>query len=98
MYVTIQDTGEGIPESLHEIIFDRFTQNIGDLHEKHNSSGLGLALVKSLVELQGGKIWIEKEYKEGCKITFSLPIVILDDMEPILYKAIGYSEYNLEFI
>ena len=98
MYVTIQDTGEGIPESLHEIIFDRFTQNIGELHEKHNSSGLGLALVKSLVELQKGKIWIEKEYKEGCKITFSLPIVILDDMEPILYKTMGYSEYNLEFI
>lgn len=98
MYVTVQDTGEGIPESLHETIFDRFTQNIGALHEKYNSSGLGLTLVKSLVELHQGKIWIDKEYKEGCKITFSLPRVILDNMEPILYKAMGYSEYNLEFM
>ncbi len=98
LYVSIQDTGEGIPEELHEIIFQRFTQNKGKFHGKNSSSGLGLALVKSLVELQQGSIWIDKEYKEGCKIIFSLPLIVLDGMEPILYKNMGYSEYNIEFI
>lgn len=62
----MQDTGEN-SEELHEVIFDRFTQNKGELHQKNNSSGIGLGLVKSLVELQQGKIWIDKEYKKGVK-------------------------------
>ena len=98
MYVTVQDTGEGIPEILHETIFNRFIQNKGELHEKYNSSGLGLALVKSFIELQQGSIWIDKEYQDGCKITFSLPITKLEDAETIVYKTINYSEYNIEFL
>ena len=98
IYITVQDTGEGIPEELHEAIFGRFIQNKGELHQKYNSSGIGLALVKSLAELQQGRIWIDKEYKKGCKMIFSLPRIVLDHMEPILYNNMGYSEYNIEFI
>ncbi|WP_180270811.1 sensor histidine kinase [Sporanaerobium hydrogeniformans] len=98
LYITVQDTGEGIPEALHEVIFNRFTQNWGELHQKYNSSGIGLELVKSLVGLHKGNIWIDKSYKEGCKITFSLPITSIDNMEPILTKNTAYSEYNLEFM
>ena len=98
IYITVQDTGEGIPEELHEAIFGRFIQNKGELHQKYNSSGIGLALVKSLAELQQGRIWIDKEYKKGCKMIFSLPRIVLDHMEPILYNNMGYSECNIEFI
>ena len=98
IYITVQDTGEGIPEELHEAIFGRFIQNKGELHQKYNSSGIGLALVKSLAELQQGRIWIDKEYKKGCKMIFSLPSIVLDHMEPILYNNMGYSECNIEFI
>lgn len=98
IYVTLQDTGEGIPEVLHESIFNRFTQNKGEYHEKYNSSGIGLALVKSLVELQQGSIWIDKEYKDGCKIIFTLPINILEGVDTVLYKNMDYNEYYIEFV
>lgn len=77
--VSVQDTGIGIPGELHNIIFNRFVQNKSALHKKHDGSGIGLSLVKSLVELQNGSITIDKEYTNGCKLIFCLPLITVEN-------------------
>jgi len=78
--VSVQDTGIGIPEELHDVIFNRFVQNKSALHKNHDGSGIGLALVKSLVELQHGSITIDTEYRAGCKFVFCLPFVTIKNV------------------
>jgi signal transduction histidine kinase len=61
----VSDTGIGIPESKHSIIFDSFTQVDSTATRKYSGSGLGLAIVKRLVEILNGKIWFASKVGEG---------------------------------
>ena len=70
---TISDTGIGIPTEKHAEIFEPFTQSDGSSTRKHGGSGLGLAVCRQLVELMGGKIWVESEPGKGSSFYFSLP-------------------------
>ena len=72
--VSIRDTGPGIPASEQEKIFEKFYQVTQDGGLKTKGTGLGLAICKALVELQGGKIWVES--KEGCGSTFSFTLPV----------------------
>lgn len=63
-YIRITDTGEGIPEESIEAIFDRFGQADITSTRKYEGTGIGLALVKELVHLHGGKINVESRYIE----------------------------------
>jgi len=56
-------------------IFEKFQQISGSYLKENKGTGLGLFIVKSLVELHQGKIWVESEVGEGSKFTFTLPIV-----------------------
>ncbi|MEQ8199093.1 MAG: ATP-binding protein [Clostridiaceae bacterium] len=64
--ITIEDTGIGINEDKLNIIFDRFRQ-IDKSFTRNEGSGIGLSLVKSLVEMQGGTILVESKYGAGTK-------------------------------
>jgi len=68
VYLSVKDTGEGIPEQHLPSIFGRFS-HVGD---KPGGSGLGLALVKRLVEAQGGQVSVESRPGEGSTFTFAL--------------------------
>ena len=70
----INDTGIGIPEVYHEVIFERFRQVENEKTRKYGGNGLGLTISKNLIELMGGKIWLESEPDEGSTFYFSLPI------------------------
>jgi PAS domain S-box-containing protein len=61
----VSDTGIGIPEAKHPIIFDSFTQVDSTATRKYSGSGLGLAIVKRLVEILNGKIWFKSRVNEG---------------------------------
>ena len=61
--VSVSDTGPGIAPDDHERLFDEFQQRAGI--EQREGTGLGLALSKRLVELHGGRIWVESELGEG---------------------------------
>jgi len=74
LVVRISDTGIGIPAEEQEKIFQPYYQIHRDGEGKQTGSGLGLAITKSLVELHGGKIWLESVVGEGSTFTFSLPI------------------------
>lgn len=70
----VNDTGIGISEADQENIFQPFMQ-IGKFESKeHQGTGLGLNLVKSFVEMHGGKLWLESEPKKGSSFTFTIPL------------------------
>lgn len=95
--IAVQDTGIGIPEHLHESIFDRFTQNRGILHKNHDGSGIGLSLVKSLVTLQDGLVTIDKTYTNGTKFVFCLPLKTIKEKENIPLADIPSNKLFIEF-
>jgi PAS domain S-box-containing protein len=71
--VSIADTGPGIPRSEAEKIFDKFYQVASADRHKARGTGLGLSISKSLVEMHGGKIWMESEVGRGSTFFFTLP-------------------------
>jgi len=71
--IRVTDTGQGIGEEFLPYVFERFRQADGASTRRHKGLGLGLALVKHLVELHGGKIWVESEVGKGSTFSFTLP-------------------------
>ena len=69
---TISDTGIGIPEEKHELIFQPFTQKDGSGTRRNGGAGLGLAISSRLIELMGGKIWLESEPGRGSTFYFTV--------------------------
>lgn len=71
--VSVRDTGIGIPPEEQERIFDRFYQVSDSLTREHGGMGLGLTIAKGMVELCGGRIWVESEVGQGSTFTFIIP-------------------------
>ena len=71
--ISVTDTGIGISTRDQKRIFSEFLQVEGSYARKYEGTGLGLALTKKLVELHGGRIWVESSLGAGSKFTFSLP-------------------------
>src|SRR4029077_18323997 len=70
--VSVADTGPGIAPEDQERIFEEFQQTAVGV-EQREGTGLGLALTKRLVELHGGRIWVESEPGHGSRFVFTLP-------------------------
>lgn len=71
LHFTVSDTGLGIPDEKREIIFKEFEQVDGTASRKHGGTGLGLAVCSELVQMMGGKIWVESEVKCGSTFHFT---------------------------
>lgn len=77
--ISIEDTGIGMEKDKLNLIFNRFAQVDRSFTRNHEGSGIGLSLVKSLVEMHGGKITVQSEYEKGSKFIITLPARILED-------------------
>ena len=73
---SVHDTGIGIPSDEINKLFKNFSQIDGSRTRKYGGAGLGLAISKQLVELMGGKIWVESETGKGTVFHFTLKIKI----------------------
>ncbi|WP_186430458.1 PAS domain-containing hybrid sensor histidine kinase/response regulator [Clostridium sp. BSD9I1] len=101
--IRVKDTGRGIPDNKLNSIFERFVQVDKSLTRNHEGSGIGLSLVKSLVELHGGKISVTSKEGQGtefiihipCKLVESQDYVKKDFDDPIYKDCI--EKINIEF-
>jgi signal transduction histidine kinase len=92
LQVSVADTGAGIAEEDQDRIFDRFQQVDSSYARSHGGLGLGLALVRKLVELHGGRVWVEspspdlkpEEEGPGSKFVFVIPVDFLDETDLII--------------
>jgi signal transduction histidine kinase len=71
--VEVGDTGIGIDPEHHELVFREFAQVDASASRQHHGTGLGLTIARKLVELHGGRIWLESELGEGSRFYFTIP-------------------------
>ncbi len=71
--VSVIDNGIGIPEDEQERIFQRFYQVEKHLTRRHGGMGLGLSIARDMVEMHGGRIWVDSVEGKGSRFTFILP-------------------------
>ncbi|SCZ01168.1 sensor histidine kinase [Alkaliphilus peptidifermentans] len=95
--ISVKDTGIGIPNDKKKVIFNRFRQANPDLNRSHEGSGIGLSLVKSLVEIHGGKIYVESQVDVGSKFIIKLPTNIPTNND-VQYSEGFVQEINVDKI
>lgn len=99
--VSVKDNGIGICKNKIDMIFERFTQVDNSLTRRCEGSGIGLCLVKSLVEMHGGKIDVYSEFGKGSKFIFEIPVKTIKDNKRCYIKNdyIGFpiEKCNVEF-
>ncbi|MBP1157330.1 ATP-binding protein [Paenibacillus sp. PvR098] len=71
--VSVADTGIGIAKERFEDIFKSFDQGGSAVHREYSGTGLGLSITKKLVELNGGRLWVDSELGRGSTFYFTLP-------------------------
>ncbi|GAA4458320.1 sensor histidine kinase [Rurimicrobium arvi] len=73
LQVWVEDNGKGIPAELRELVFDKFFQAKNQTIQKPVGSGLGLAICKRIVEMHGGRIFVDGLSPQGAKFVFTFP-------------------------
>jgi signal transduction histidine kinase len=71
--IAVTDTGSGIPSAEQERIFEEFHQVDSSATRKKGGTGLGLTITKRIVELHGGRVWVESEVGKGSRFCFAIP-------------------------
>jgi signal transduction histidine kinase len=74
--VTVCDTGPGISQGDQSKLFQEFQQADSSITRKKGGTGLGLAISKRIVEMHGGKIWVESILQQGAKFCFAVPVKV----------------------
>jgi signal transduction histidine kinase len=72
--VSVSDTGQGLSAAEQEIIFNEFQQVDGSSTREKGGTGLGLSIASKIVEMHGGRIWVESELGQGAIFRFSIPV------------------------
>jgi PAS domain S-box-containing protein len=79
---TVSDTGIGIPPERQESIFEAFTQADSSTTRRHGGTGLGLTVCKRLVEMFGGRIWVESAEGQGSSFHFTVGLAVAGQSAP----------------
>jgi CheY-like chemotaxis protein len=91
--VRVTDSGKGIAPEFIPHVFDRFTQEMGDVTREHSGLGIGLSLVRHLMELHGGRVTAESDGKDkGATFTITLPLLGTADAAAPLPAPVRYAE------
>ncbi|TDT63299.1 MASE3 domain-containing sensor histidine kinase [Fonticella tunisiensis] len=98
--ISVKDSGIGIPEDKLDIIFEMFSQVESSLARNRQGSGIGLSIVKSLVELHGGNIKAKSEYGKGSEFIIEMPVRVIDETCSMLESGLendNVEKINIEF-
>ena len=80
--VKVQDNGHGMTPEDQAKLFSKFFRSADDKIREAPGTGLGLSITKNLVELQGGKVWFESEFRKGTSFYFTVPISLDGNTQP----------------
>ena len=79
--MSVQDTGPGISTADRAKLFQEFQQADSSITRKKGGTGLGLAISKRIIEMHGGRIWVDSVVGEGSTFSFSLPVRVEQQVE-----------------
>jgi len=101
LQVSVIDTGIGISVDQQKRLFQSFQQAESDTARKFGGTGLGLSISKNIVEMMGGKIWIESELGKGSTFAFTFQAArgtmqIKEENEPVEAKKISEEQYDFK--
>jgi signal transduction histidine kinase len=94
--ISVKDSGIGLKVNQLDIIFDRFKQVDESLSINAEGTGIGLSLVKSIVELHGGCMFVESDFGIGSKFIFTLPIIKVKQENLIFTSKIRNKSENIQ--
>jgi signal transduction histidine kinase len=80
--VAVRDTGPGIAEAEQAKIFEEFQQADSSITKKKGGTGLGLAIAKRIIELHGGRLWVESSPGHGSTFSFTVPTKVEQQTRP----------------
>ncbi|MGB9391254.1 MAG: GAF domain-containing protein, partial [Xanthobacteraceae bacterium] len=80
-HVSVRDTGPGISSADQAKLFQEFQQADNAITKKKGGTGLGLAISKRIIEMHGGRIWVESQPGQGSTFTFTLPVMVERQVE-----------------
>ncbi|GFP76162.1 Cache 3/Cache 2 fusion domain-containing protein [Clostridium fungisolvens] len=96
--ISVKDTGRGIPEDKVSQLFQRFKQVDPLLSRSHEGSGIGLSIVKALVEMHDGTIEVKSEFGKGTEFIITLPVKIVAEKEHIKVNSNFTNQSKVENI
>ncbi|CAA9194953.1 ATP-binding protein [Flavobacterium collinsii] len=96
VYFEIVDTGIGIPEDKLQTVFESFSQGSIEVNRKYGGTGLGLTIVKKLIELLGGEIKLKSEVGKGSTFTFKLNFKINKEQLKTIEEIKPYNDTQLK--
>jgi signal transduction histidine kinase len=81
--VAVRDTGPGISAADQAKLFQEFQQGDNAISRKKGGTGLGLAISKGIIEMHGGRIWVESRPGHGSTFAFTLPVAVKEQARPV---------------
>jgi signal transduction histidine kinase len=96
--ISVKDTGRGIPEEKLSQLFQRFKQVEPLLSRSHEGSGIGLSIVKALVEMHKGTIEVKSKYEEGAEFIICLPVEVISENHEVKNESDFTNQSNVEKI